>query len=114
MHLHQQLPEFFQLQLRILDCTADLRRHLKDHLFSYNALRKKYFFGFFPSDKPSQEYCNQRKGIFMMIQPPGSSRSPSSSFGVWEHKHHQILVFYSWSFWLPVLIRTTLLVICSF
>jgi hypothetical protein len=61
MHLHQQLPEFFQLQLRILDCTADLRRHLKDHLFSYNALRKKYFFGFFPSDKPSQEYCNERK-----------------------------------------------------
>ena len=36
----------------------------------------------------------------MIIQPPGSSRSPSSSFRVWEHKHHQI-VFNSWFFLTP-------------
>nr|CAH0108546.1 unnamed protein product [Daphnia galeata] len=96
-----------------MQCTADLRRHLKGHLFSYNALRKKYFFGFIPFNKPNQEYCNQREliivcwCIFMMILPPGSSQSPSSSFSDWEHKHHQI-VFYSWSFLLPVLIRTIL------
>ncbi len=70
--------------------------------------RNQWFYLVF--DLPFFEWL---RGIFMMTQPSGSSRASSSSFGVGEHKHHQI-VFYSWSFWLPVLIRTTLLVICSF